>query len=251
VPTTFGTLPGPNASLNLFDGNFTPLAAAINDLATYGNYYVDSGAANAIAITTAAPLTVAYTTGLWADVFVGFNNTSTTVTLNWNGLGAKTVLGTNGSVPPIGSILGGYVYRFVYDGTVFRIMSGTTSDKGFFVATLTVGCVTQPTFNVGYSRNGDAMTMTMPQAGFGGTSNATNFIVSGVPSLFQPVLTQYCYLSVQDNGTNIFGGIQIGSAGSGGFWNFFTTAAVNLNGFTAAGSKGMTFPFTFTYKLTS
>lgn len=79
-------------------------------------YGVVGGTANAmtLALTPAVP---AYTTGLSFEARTTAANTSTTVTLNLNGLGAKSIKLQDNSNPAVGQIIAGAVLLLTYDGT--------------------------------------------------------------------------------------------------------------------------------------
>lgn len=120
---TLGNLArSPQIMLDLND-----IAAALNSGGFVGpagpnsvSYAVDTGVVNALIASTAAT-SFAYIAGAAIDVLVGNTNTSTVVTINVVGLGVKTVTDIEGLGPTIGTLVAGNVYRFVYDGTVFRV----------------------------------------------------------------------------------------------------------------------------------
>jgi hypothetical protein len=77
-------------------------------------------------ITVAPPpgsVITAYSTGLTLSILVANTTTSTTPTINFNGLGAKTVINANGTALTAGQIISGQLINVVYDGTNFRLMS--------------------------------------------------------------------------------------------------------------------------------
>lgn len=120
---TLGNLArSPQIMLDLND-----IAAALNSGGFVGpagpnsvSYAVDTGVVNALIASTAAT-SFAYIAGAAIDVLVGNTNTTTVVTINVVGLGVKTVTDIEGLGPTIGTLVAGNVYRFVYDGTVFRV----------------------------------------------------------------------------------------------------------------------------------
>jgi hypothetical protein len=125
IPNTFATQSG-NVPASQLDADYNVLSAAINDVPTYGNYLSDTGAVNALVVTTPANITFSYTTGVWLDVLVANTNTSLTVNLNVNGLGNKSVLTAGGATIPIGNLVAGTMYRAVYDGASFRVSLTST-----------------------------------------------------------------------------------------------------------------------------
>ncbi|MDL2401242.1 hypothetical protein [Rhizobium mayense] len=88
------------------------------------NYAVAAGTANAItAALTPAP--AALTVGMVVDVKIASANTSTTPTLNVNGLGAATIVGNDGSAIPLNALVPGLVASFEWDGTNWRYLNFT------------------------------------------------------------------------------------------------------------------------------
>lgn len=125
IPNTFATQSGDVLASQL-DDDFSALQNAINDFSTYGGLYSDTGAVNALVVTIPAPLTFAYTGTPWLDVIVSVTNTSPTVTLNVNGLGAITIKDSSGASLTVGALVAGTMYRMVYDGTNFRALNSGT-----------------------------------------------------------------------------------------------------------------------------
>lgn len=82
------------------------------------NYAVDAGTVNALAITV-NPVITALTDGYEARVKVAFANTSTTPTLNVNGLGAVVITRNDGSALHVADIPAG-ICRFSYNATTSR-----------------------------------------------------------------------------------------------------------------------------------
>lgn len=78
---------------------------------------------------TLSPAITQYTTGLLISVKFTNSNTSNTVTLNCNSLGAKNILGTNGSPLPIGQINENGTYYLLYDGTNLILQAGMMDRK--------------------------------------------------------------------------------------------------------------------------
>lgn len=85
------------------------------------NYAVDTGAANAYVVTMPqVPLSLydGYTIQ-----FKAANANTTSSTINVNGLGAKSLVNTDGSVLQSGDVVAGAMITAVYDGTKFQITS--------------------------------------------------------------------------------------------------------------------------------
>ena len=140
LPNTFANQSG-TIQLALLDQNFTPLANALNALSSFSNYFLDtSGAANAITVTVAAPLTFGYTAGIQLQVKVANTNTSGTVVINVNALGNQNVKNPDGSNPGVGALVLGGVYTFQYDGTNFQLVGGAAGGfSGFANPSGTIG----------------------------------------------------------------------------------------------------------------
>jgi hypothetical protein len=117
LPITFFTLVGANNASD-FDVNFNALLTPMNTLATFSNYAVDSGAANAIVLTFPAPQIVSYTDGLSVQAKIAATNTSTAVNLNVNSLGNVAVINGDGTLPLIGQLTAGMFVQFMYSAAV-------------------------------------------------------------------------------------------------------------------------------------
>jgi hypothetical protein len=89
--------------------------------AQLGNYAVDTGAVNAVAVTL-SPAPSALTAGLAIRVKVAAANTGP-ATLNVNGLGAVAIKYPGGAALAAGSLQAGGVYELVYDGAVFQMLA--------------------------------------------------------------------------------------------------------------------------------
>lgn len=81
-------------------------------------YVADAGALNAIAFTQTTRALIALVDGASFVVKVLATNTISGVTLNANGLGAKTVFRQNGAVLVAGDLVAGQLYEFVYNSTL-------------------------------------------------------------------------------------------------------------------------------------
>jgi hypothetical protein len=98
---------------------YTQLLEAIRGQAL--NYALDTGTANAMAITL-DPALPAYTAVLPLRVKKSAApSTTTTPTLNVNGLGAKTIVQADGTAMVAGDLKGNAILDLVYDGTNFRL----------------------------------------------------------------------------------------------------------------------------------
>lgn len=97
----------------------TEVAGSVNDLSQV-TLYTDTGVVNAMVI--ASGLTN-LARGVTRYVKPAFTNTSTTVTLNDSGTGAKTVVLSDGTAPAIGAILVGVTIQVQYNGTKWEIVN--------------------------------------------------------------------------------------------------------------------------------
>lgn len=88
-----------------------------------GNFTAtDTGAVNAAAITlTPAPASWAAIVGAPLRFIIAFTNTTTTVTLNVNGLGTKTLKNIDGTAMVIGQLTAGGIVEGFYDGTNVQV----------------------------------------------------------------------------------------------------------------------------------
>ncbi|KAB2788128.1 DUF2793 domain-containing protein [Brucella anthropi] len=84
-----------------------------------------AGSANALTATL-SPAPLSLQVGMAVNLFVGTANTSSAVTLNLNGLGAKSILTRVGDAVGIGDISGSVT--LVYDGTSWRLSSVAPSE---------------------------------------------------------------------------------------------------------------------------
>lgn len=125
---TFAPYAGPLPLVQL-DNNIAALSNAINTLQNFDNFYVDSGAANALIVTVNAPQVVTYGAGLTLLVQVAATNTGAT-TINVNGLGAVSIKTSSLSALAAGQIVAGGIYQFVHDGTQFQLQTQASSVTG-------------------------------------------------------------------------------------------------------------------------
>lgn len=104
---------------------------------------------------------------------------------------------------------------------------------GSFTATAT-GMTTSPTGTVKYTRSGNIVVLELPS--ISGTSNATTFTLTGLPTQLRPAATKVVYVRVQDNGGAYRQAVMaIDSAGGVQLYNGLTTADL----FTATGTKAV------------
>ena len=126
IPNVFQNQTG-NIPLSQLDTDFSTLATAINDPASYANYAVDSGAVNAYIITlNPAPSTLASMVGVTITFKPLVTNTGAS-TINVNGFGAINIVNTDSSALISGEIVAGNIFQLSYNGTNFILMSVSTN----------------------------------------------------------------------------------------------------------------------------
>ena len=113
--------------LSQLDQDFSTLANATNDLATYSNYVADTGAANAfIANYPVNTNTGSLTTGLRLQFkAANANSGASTLNVQVNGasIGTASIRLTDGSALPANTIVSGAMVDVMYDGTNFQLMN--------------------------------------------------------------------------------------------------------------------------------
>jgi len=113
--------------LSQLDQDFSTLANATNDLATYSNYVADTGAANAfIANYPVNTNTGSLTTGLRLQFkAANANSGASTLNVQVNGgsIGTAAIRLTDGSALPANTIIAGAMVDVMYDGTNFQLMN--------------------------------------------------------------------------------------------------------------------------------
>ena len=88
-----------------------------------------SGSANVITAALTPSLT-AYTDGMMALISIGTTSTSAAPTLNLNGLGAKTIVNSDGSPLMVGSLVAGAKQLFAYDSSLNKFILLTPANTG-------------------------------------------------------------------------------------------------------------------------
>ena len=129
IPNVFQNQTG-NIPLSQLDTDFSTIATAVNDPASYANYAVDSGAVNAYIITlNPAPSSLASMTGVPITFKPLVTNTGAS-TINVNGFGAINIVNTDSSALLAGEIVAGNIFQLSYNGTNFILMSVTGTTTG-------------------------------------------------------------------------------------------------------------------------
>ncbi|MBV8971906.1 MAG: hypothetical protein JO290_06400 [Sphingomonadaceae bacterium] len=161
---------------------YTQLTQAIRLLALAAirsaSYAVDTGAVNALAATPSLPPT-ALAAGLTASVLVGHTTTGA-ATLNWAGLGAKSITYEGGALVP-GGLVAGEISLFAYDGTSWELLSGEVVPATSLpvASTTTAGIVALATAAETATGTNAAKATTPAGAAAAVQANAYNFAVAG------------------------------------------------------------------------
>lgn len=134
--TTFGALATGNQNLNLFDTEYGRLYAAVNSLNNFSNYYVDTGSANAYAITVPTTQTVTLSAGLRLQILpIATNSTASTLQIT-NGTSVQTKnIFFNGGACIGKEIIGGVPFDVIFDGTQFNIIGQASGRPSVVVFT--------------------------------------------------------------------------------------------------------------------
>jgi len=120
IPNTFATATTSIPLANL-DADFSTVATALNDAATFSNYALDSGTTDAYVVALSG-ISTTYQAGLAIQFQATTANTGP-ATLNVNGQGAKAIIYPDGSTLSANAIVVGAIASVMYDGTSFQLLS--------------------------------------------------------------------------------------------------------------------------------
>lgn len=240
------------------DTNFGQCVTALNTLQTFGNYYVDTGSANAMAITVASPLIVAYTAGLPLQVKVAAANVGTgATTININSIGTRNVTYPNAAALIPGQLAAGAIISLMYDGTNFQYLGpvfGSISSPLALTATGISGVGLGAT-SMYWSVSNYVATITLTT--FTGPSNANTLYLTGLPSfLYSP---RPISLPVPDSGAEDNGAALTVTTGHAAILFISNSSALlqfckdggsaSFSNWSTSGTKGLTTNMVFTYPL--
>jgi hypothetical protein len=250
IANTFSTASG-NVPASELDANFAQFVTANNSLNTFSTYFVDGGAANAIALTLTSGLTFSLIAGLALDVLVAATNTGAT-TLAINGGAAEPVTDSAGNQIAPGALLASGVYRFIYDGTQYHVLGGASGAVNLNVT----GMTTSPTASCRFNLSWPVVTLTVSGTQY--TSNANTFTLTGLPGYLAPARSQSVALPdgcLVDNSMSVAVANAAGSRAILTATSSVITLQKNLSstGWTSSGTKGfdVTIPnFSLTWGLT-
>lgn len=236
----YSQTPASNDMANYFQTNMLPSKVKIAgwdimaDIATWNGLPTSGGSANAQTITNTNQYT-ALVSGLLQGTFIpGFTNTGA-MTLAIDGLTAKSVF-CNGAAAIAGMIVSGVPARWIYDGTNIHVLNPQRS-TGSATGTPTGFSGSPGTCTLTYTVLADGHTVYVTVGtGITGTSSATTFTITGLPSFLAPSVAQQGIPTfVRDAGANGTGNIQMNSGSSTitlANGSFFSSG-----NFTASGTK--------------
>ena len=241
IPNAFATQPGPIPLIQL-DNDFTTCSGAINDLATYANYFVDSsGAANQITVTVNPPLTVSYTAGLTLQIKIANTNTSTAVNINVNALGNISVVNPDGSLPLSGQFTAGGIYSFQYEAVTGKFQALTPSRSQSVYSAFKTADLTRSSSTASFDPD---LQISVPSAGYYFVDAYVQTGVGGASVVFGLNFTgTFSAESSYGGATGGFGGatqVPFGASGSATYVSALQTAStqVQLRGILIATGAG-------------
>lgn len=236
--------------------NGTSVHDALTQLVDRQSLYTDTGSTNALVITP-NPAMTALTAGQFFTFKCGNTTTSDAATINISGIGTVGIANFDGTLLLAGQLIAGSYYLAMTAGpaTAIRVFNPSSASG---TATLTAtGDTTSPTLTLSYRISADQHTAQMTfGTGVSGTSNATTFTLTGMPSVLGPINTQAFYCSAEDNTASVIafiqftagstviqlgkGGGTIGNFGALTAWTASGTKAFNNNTSTAGGFHSVT-----------
>ena len=191
-------------------------AAEVQDSTmTYGG--VSGGAAD-VQTLTLTPAIAAYATGQRFAFKAGFTNTGA-VTLNINGVGAKSIKQPSGNDPGAGAITTGRFYQVLYDGTYFILLTATNTNAYAYGLTNSATATSSSEYNIFDEDNAVAGHPTCPvYSGITFTSSSGYFAVAhaGVYEItLNAIVTDAGNLAILYLKATTTGTLATGSAGDG------------------------------------
>lgn len=241
VTNAFASQSG-NVPASQLDVNFNQAAAAANTLVNTGNFFIDSGAANAMVVTVPSPLVVAYAAGLPFQVQVAAPNTGAT-TLTVNSLGSiNVVYPGSGAAMLSGQLTAGAIVSLMFDGTHFQYL-GSIFGSGTFTGVLTSGGNTANEI-CNYMIDVNNAWLTLPFMTVTIVSGA--LFMTGVPAILAPSTNQAVFslpfATTASAVTNNALGTMAPASTQINFWASPTAFALNSGGWTNATAIGASVP---------
>jgi hypothetical protein len=137
--TTFANLSAPWSLVQL-DANFAAIKAGIASTNTFGNYLVDTGAANVYVVSLPVGVTAVLAAGLAIQFLAATTNTGAS-TLNAYGTGTVPITNFDGTAIAAGTIRAGAVVSVVYDGVQYKLVGQGASGASFVYGEVPGGVV--------------------------------------------------------------------------------------------------------------
>lgn len=210
---------------------------------------VDTGSANSYVLNFVSNFT-SYTDGI-IIYWIPANTNTGLSTLNVNGLGAITIVDSQGASLAPGAIVANQITTVMYLSGKWVLLNSVTN-LGFFTGTLT-GMTTVVTGSILYKIFGGLCTLTGGGLNTVGTSNTTAMTMTGLPTSVRPGVqrTVPC-AALRDNGNTVLGVASVAVAGTITF-NVSTVSGTQIvpGAFTNSGSKGVLGDWSITYPLGS
>lgn len=196
---------------------------------------VDTGTANAYVLNFTANFT-AYTDGIIIVWIPASTNTGPS-TINVNGLGVVAITNPDGSALSAGQIVASQPAQILCRSGAFQLITPASVASGTFTPGYS-GFSVNPAGTISYRKSGGIVTLTFAIGT--GTSNSTQFIITGLPAIIRTVTLNQVIpcVGLVDNGTTL---AAIGIAQMQGTQIGFYKVASSLGGagdWTAAGAKG-------------
>lgn len=184
--------------------NGTSVHDALTQLIDRQSLYTDTGTTNAMAITPNPAMATLAAGQLFA--FKPANTTTAnTATIAIGSNTAVTFASQDGATLPAGALIAGsyYLAYTAGPGNAVRVINPSPI-SGSATGTPTGFSGSPGTCTISYRVTADGQLVTLQfGAGISGTSNATTFTITGLPSGLAPALSQAFYTSAQDNTTSV------------------------------------------------
>lgn len=202
---------GAGMSLSTADNQQTHKAIA--HYAGVGDFYVDSGIADAYVLSVTgvqiAPPT--YATGMRIRFVPGNDNATSSPTVNVAGLGVKNIVTeSGGSTLPLSSMSTDKIFEAAYDGVDFVAMLPPQELSGTFTPTLIGGTTAgAPVYGAQHGtwvRQGKLVYITIQVDLFGAHGMAGNVLITGLPTAIQGFAAGFenrMHLLVAHNGLTV------------------------------------------------
>lgn len=202
-------------------------------LTLYGG--VDTGSTNAYILNFNASFS-AYADGI-VIIWIPANTNTGASTINVNGLGVVNIVNPDGSALLPGQIIANQPAQLLFKGGAFELITPAVTTYGSFTATWSGFSVPPASTFIPYRKTGPIVTLTFPTTT--GTSNATSFVMTGLPAILKPSSfagVMVPCLGMIDNSVTIASASVALINGATGQINFFKDPTQPV--WTAAGSKG-------------